>query len=151
MCITHQRCSICENHYEKFTKDCPSESPQNAEGTCNEHSKYLDREDGWCLGIGIVCYKCSKITAGEPMTPKFKNRQAGAWKRMLKAKLMDKKREAEDARWEDEMGMEVGARAEAVEHAEVWRKEVEVVVAAEKGKKVKNELNASKLELANFK
>ncbi|PVH73795.1 hypothetical protein DL98DRAFT_538054 [Cadophora sp. DSE1049] len=129
MCITRQHCSICEKHFDRFAKDCPSECLQYAEATYYEHSKYLGRESGWCLAISIVCYKCSKITDGGPMTPKTKRKQAGAWKRMLRAKLMVKKRDAEDARLEEKKRLEAKEKAKAMKDAVVWRKKAEEVVA----------------------
>ena len=128
MCIIRQHCSICERHFDRFAKDCPSECPQYAEATSHEHSKYLEKEKGWCLSIGIVCHKCAKIKDGEPTSPKTRRRQAGAWKRMLRSKLMAKKRDAEDARREEKKRMEAKARAQAIEDAVVWRKQAGEIV-----------------------
>lgn len=129
MCIIRQHCSICERHFDRFAKDCPSECPQYAEATSHEHSKYLEKKKEWCLSIGIVCHKCGKITDGEPMSPKTRRRQAGAWKRMLRSKLMARKREAEEAKREEKKTTEAKAKAKVIEDAVVWIKQAEEIVA----------------------
>ncbi|KAL2067584.1 hypothetical protein VTL71DRAFT_2009 [Oculimacula yallundae] len=87
MCLIRQRCSVCEQVFDRSLKLCHSENTQHVAATSDKQAKSTTREDEWCHAIGIICYECSKKNEWQDSPTFDKTWQAGAWKRSLKAGL----------------------------------------------------------------